>query len=305
MSSYPGYPDNRLIVGGVDLTSTYRMVLIDGYTLSPPEPKFHRVDIPGGNGVIDLTESLTGDVLFSTRSQDFTFKIIFPEEFEKVKTQVSNFLHGKAFDYKITMDPLYTYHGRFSIQSYSHEPFPQGQLGEIVIHIDADPYKRLETKTYVLDAPGGKWFELPSGRKPVRPVIETNYATRVFWEGRSFHFGPGTYRLNDVLFTSGINRIYFNTFEIFNTHWADLMQDGSNQMTWDEAHQYSWDELQRIGIGTSQLSTTSWDELSDKRWDDFTENDVHWNDFWKNEFIDKGENQSPTRVYIQYDWEDL
>lgn len=304
MSSYPGYPDNRLIVGGVDLTTTYRMVLIDGYVLSPPEPKTYMVDIPGGNGVIDLTDSLTGDVLFSTRHQEFTFKLMFPEDFEKVKTQVSNFLHGKEFDYKITMDPAYTYHGRFSITSYSHEMYDEGKLGEIVISITAEPYKMLETKTYVLDAPGGRWFTFLSGRKPVRPIIETNYPTLIRWKDKVVELGIGTYRLNDVLFTEGSNLIYINTYKVYDTRWENLMKDGSNESTWNDVSDLTWDELQRIRIGASELSATLWDDLSGKRWDDLTNNNVHWNDFWKNEILGN-ENQSKTKAYLQYDWGDL
>ncbi len=65
MSTYPDLPNNRLIVNGVDLSVTYQMVLLDGYTLEPPEPKTYTVDIPGGNGIIDLTEALTNDVVYN------------------------------------------------------------------------------------------------------------------------------------------------------------------------------------------------------------------------------------------------
>ena len=58
--SYPDLPNNRLIVNGVDLSIRFQMVLLDGYTLEPPEPKTYTVDIPGGNGVIDLTRLLPG-----------------------------------------------------------------------------------------------------------------------------------------------------------------------------------------------------------------------------------------------------
>ena len=106
--SYPDLPNNRLIVNGVDLSIRFQMVLLDGYTLEPPEPKTYTVDIPGGNGVIDLTEALTGDVAYKNRKQEFTFAVIDVKNFEKVKTEVSNFLHGRAFDYTMTMDPGYT-----------------------------------------------------------------------------------------------------------------------------------------------------------------------------------------------------
>ena len=140
--SYPDYPNNRLIVDGVDLSVRFQMILLDGYTLSPPEPKTYTVDIPGGDGGIDLTSAMTGDVAYSNRSQSFTFMVVDPDSFERVKTDVSNFLHGKSFDYQMTMDPGYTYHGRFSVTEYSHAVYAYpGLVGVFTISVDAEPYQ--------------------------------------------------------------------------------------------------------------------------------------------------------------------
>ena len=126
---YPNYPKNRLIVGGVDLSERFKMVLLDGYTLTPPSPKTYIVDIPGGNGKLDLTESLFGDVTYDNRKLEFTFAIIGTENFEAVKTEITNFLHGKMLYFQMTMDPGYTYHGRFTISSYEHGMYDIGKVG--------------------------------------------------------------------------------------------------------------------------------------------------------------------------------
>ena len=55
--SYPNYPENRLIVGGVDLSVRYQLILLDGYTLYTPKSKTYTVDIPDGDGSIDLTQA--------------------------------------------------------------------------------------------------------------------------------------------------------------------------------------------------------------------------------------------------------
>ena len=36
--------------------------------INPPEPKFNTVDIPGANGSIDLTEVVSGDVVYQNRT---------------------------------------------------------------------------------------------------------------------------------------------------------------------------------------------------------------------------------------------
>ena len=296
--SYPDYPNNRLIVDGVDLSVRFQMILLDGYTLSPPEPKTYTVDIPGGDGVIDLTSALTGDVAYSNRSQSFTFMVVDPDSFERVKTDVSNFLHGKSFDYQMTMDPGYTYHGRFSVTEYSHAVYAYpGLVGVFAVAIDADPYKSKGLQTYQLNATGGKMFRLESGRKPVHPVIECTQPCRVRWKDGVTVVPVGTYRLNDVLFTQGFNEIYINSRELFNTSWADLGSDGIYAMTWDSASSYRWDDIQRMDGNImdvprqwSEISGLRWEELADKAWADI--------DFRTEEAPD-------TSVYLSYDWKDL
>lgn len=296
--SYPDYPNNRLIVDGVDLSVRFQMILLDGYTLSPPEPKTYTVDIPGGDGVIDLTSALTGDVAYSNRSQEFTFMVVDPDSFERVKTDVSNFLHGKSFDYQMTMDPGYTYHGRFSVTEYSHAVYAYpGLVGVFAVSIDADPYKSKGLQTYQLNATGGKMFRLESGRKPVHPVIECTQPCRVRWKDVVTVVPVGTYRLNDVLFTQGFNEIYINSRELFNTSWADLGSDGIYAMTWDSASSYRWDDIQRMDGNImdvprqwSEISGLRWEELADKAWADI--------DFRTEEAPD-------TSVYLSYDWKDL
>ena len=298
MSNYPELPDNRLIVNGVDLSMTYRMVLEDGYTLNPPEPKTYTVDIPGGNGVIDLTEALTGDVSYKNRKQEFTFYLIDVEDFEKVKTQVSNFLHGRAFDYQMTMDPGYTYHGRFTIDSYKHSTYNSGTLGVIKIKIEANPFKIKEKSTYKLNATGGNLFRFESGRRPVHPTIECAQVCYITFKGNEFTVPAGTYVLNDVLFESGWNEMYINSYKLWYVNWDEVGENGAHQMTWDQAKQYRWDSIHRLGSEEAMNAPRSWDDIFDKRWEELS--DKRWSE------LDYRRSDVPdTTVYLQYTREDL
>ena len=296
--SYPDYPNNRLIVDGVDLTVRFQMILLDGYTLSPPEPKTYTVDIPGGDGVIDLTQSLTGDVAYKNRQQEFSFMVVDPDSFERVKTEVSNFLHGKAFDYQITMDPGYTYHGRFTVTEYSHALYAYpGLVGAFTVSVDADPYKSKGLQTYSLNATGGVMFRLESGRKTVHPVIECAQPCKVRWNDIITQVPVGTYRLNDVVFTEGYNEIYINSWEFFNVTWSEVDQGGPHQMTWGEAAKYRWDDIQRLD-GDIMDIPQKWEDISEFRWSDLV--DKRWSD------IDlRNESVPDTTVYLSYEWKDL
>lgn len=303
MATYPDLPDNRLIVGGIDLSVRYRMVLLDGYELNPPEPKTYTVDIPGGNGVIDLTEALTGDVVYNNREQKFTFVVIDVEDFEKVKTEVSNFLHGKEFDYTMTMDPGYTYHGRFSVESYSHSAYSNGILGNIVIKVSANPYKLKTSPVYKLNAYNGKLYSLESGRRPINPIIEVKTPTRVTFDGKTSTVPVGTHRLNDVLFKMGQNNIYINTKNDYTTRWGDLAENEKNAMIWDAAKAYTWDEISHLNFDKTKIPQ-SWNDLSPKTWADIA--DKRWVDL--NYAPDDGDafvSDNLYVAYLKYDWEDL
>lgn len=296
--SYPDYPNNRLIVDGVDLTVTYQMILLDGHKLSPPEPKTYTVDIPGGDGVIDLTSALTGDVAYNNREQTFTFMVVDPESFEATKTKVSNFLHGREFDYEMTMDPGYTYHGRFTVESYSHALYAYpGLVGVFTVKVSAEPYKSKGLQTYELNATGGQMFRLESGRKPVHPVIECTQPCKVRWKNTLIQVPAGTFRLNDVLFTEGYNEIYINSWEFFNVTWGEVDQGGTHQMTWVEAAKYRWDDIQRLE-GDIMDIPRKWEDISEFRWSDLV--DKRWSD------IDlRNESVPDTKVYLSYEWKDL
>ena len=296
--SYPDYPQNRLIVDGVDLTVRFQMILLDGYTLSPPEPKTYTVDIPGGDGVIDLTQSLTGDVAYKNRQQEFTFAVINPDSFERVKTEVSNFLHGKEFDYQISMDPGYTYHGRFSVKEHSHALYSYpGLVGTFSIDIDAEPYKLKKHMSFKLNATGGKMFTLESGRKPVHPVMECSQPCRVRWKNAIVNVPAGTYRLNDVFFNYGQNNIYINSWRLYNITWYELGESQTHQMTWEEAKKYRWDDLQRLEGDVYDVPRT-WRDISNVRWSDLANKAWHDVNY-------KAANAPENTVYLTYDWKDL
>ena len=228
---YPNYPNNRLIVNGVDLTEKFKMVLVDGYTLSPPSPKTYTVDIPGGNGKLDLTEALIGDIVYGNRKQEFIFYAINTENFEKLKTEVSNFLHGQAFYYQMTMDPEYTYHGRFTVSSYSHSKYTVGVVGTIKIKIEADPFKFKKAQIVKVNAVGGQVLNLKSGRMSVRPMIETDGFTKIIYNNKLETLSQGTWDINDFILTEGDNEVYVNSFDIRNLKWKELKTD---KITWGD-----------------------------------------------------------------------
>lgn len=289
------YPNNRLIVNGVDLTQKFQMILADGYTLTPPSIKTYTVDIPGGHGKLDLTEALFGDVAYNNRKQEFIFYLINVKDFEKAKTDISTMLHGKYFEYKMTMDPEYTYKGRFTIDSYSHTAFSSGNLGEIKISIDADPFKYKKDRVFVISAIGGETYSFESGRKRVLPSIETDGLLKVIYNGKLFTLPKGTWKLNELVFNSGQNEVYFNSFDVRNLTWGQL-RDTTNWGQFKEKKLYEW--YKSNGDGTYVFTT--WDSLDPRHsWE------YYRGKAWKDIVYMWDKVKDVSDSYIKYEWGDL
>lgn len=293
MAMWPRLPNSRVVVGGVDISVRFQIALQDGYELDPPEPKTYTVDVPGGNGVIDLTEALTGDVAYKNRHMVFDFICVFPDNFEEVKTAVSNFMHGRAFDFTLSWDPGYTYHGRFTVSAYSHTSVSGGKIGDIKVEVDANPYKLKERGVYRLNATGGHTFRLLSGRRPVRPVIECSEPCTVAWAGEEEIVPAGTYRLNDVLFREGLNEIYINSRHVWFVTWDDL----AGAHTWDSLAATTWDHAQLLG-GDVTDAPRCWDDAGGLTWESVSEKTWLQMNFGRQELPE-------CDVYLKYDWEDL
>lgn len=294
--------DHRLIVGGVDVCERFGLVMLDSSTFEPPEPKTYTVDIPGGNGVIDLTEALTGDVAYKQRNQTMEFACEDGGNWMERLRGVYSMLHGRALDYELSFDPGYTYHGRFSVSSESYVGVWGRSVGHVVVKVAADPYKRKQTCSYRLNATGGRSFNFWGGRRPVHPTIECAGACRVEWKGKSINVPAGSYVLREVVFTEGVNELFVESGVLTAVTWADLDEGGSNASTWAALANYRWSDLQRIAEDAvadtycwANLSMYRWCDLAEKKWDELN---------FRSAAAAAGElEDSP--VYLQYEWEDL
>lgn len=108
------------------------------------------VEIPGRNGVIDLTTFLTGSPTFGNRKGSWEFYIVNKfylysdpafiknvsnwESWSKAVREISGYCHGKVMSVTLEDDPDYSYKGRLEV-SYS----PQSDYSTITINYDFDP----------------------------------------------------------------------------------------------------------------------------------------------------------------------
>ena len=94
-------------------------LLLAPFVPTPATPKTTYIDIPGGDGSIDLTEA-HGDIKYNDREFTFTFTVnpLDLTTFDKKITQVSNALNGRQFKITLDRDSNYYWEGRCSVDQY-------------------------------------------------------------------------------------------------------------------------------------------------------------------------------------------
>lgn len=106
---------------------------------SPPGVKTQYVNIPGGNGQIDLTESLTGYPLYENRTGTFEFYVENGHKLWNILySEIMNFLHGKYLTAYLEDEPDYIYIGRFDVNEWKSDKW----WSVITINYDVYPYKK-------------------------------------------------------------------------------------------------------------------------------------------------------------------
>lgn len=97
------------------------------------------VDIPGRrDGPIDMSEYLTGGIVYGARSGSFQF-MLHPDfgHWEELRLEIIEYLHGKKMKMCLSDEPDYYYEGRFSIS----EARSEATCTTITISYAVGPYK--------------------------------------------------------------------------------------------------------------------------------------------------------------------
>ncbi len=105
---------------------------------SPPEVKTKYIEVPGGNGRLDLSETLTKYPVYDNRKGSFTFRVMNGYgEWADRYSEIMGYLHGQAMRAVLEDDRAWFYQGRFSVDGWNSGD----TWSEIVIGYDVNPFK--------------------------------------------------------------------------------------------------------------------------------------------------------------------
>ena len=126
---------------------TYHLVPSSRPVVNPPDVKTNYVDIPGIDGPLDLTESLTGIPMYENRKGSWDFVVANDyEPWTTIYHKLMNDLHGRKWLVSLQDEPMYYYKGRLSVNEWKSER----NWSKITLDYNFEPYK----------------YELNSGNEP-------------------------------------------------------------------------------------------------------------------------------------------
>lgn len=162
---------------------------------NPPEVKTNYLEIPGSDGVLDLTAALTGSPNYSNRIGSFEFIVDNGhKEWFEIYSEISNYLHGQVMKAILEDSPDYYYEGRFSVKEWKSDP----THSLITIDYNVDTYKR-KTALTVVSQTGNGVVNLSNLKMPVTPRITTTAETNLTWLGNTVSLNSGANQLVPAL----------------------------------------------------------------------------------------------------------
>ena len=172
-----------------------------------PTPKTNYVDIPGGDGSLDLSEVVAGEIKYNDYVIPFEFHVIDENlDWDSKVSEIANCLNGRKKNIIISSDSDYYYVGvRCEVNEFSSNK----RLGNITINCRVKPYKlkRIES-TYSIDLGSTKTtkeIRINNDRMTTVPTIICSDNVNVTFIENTYSLNAGTHKILDILFKEGLN----------------------------------------------------------------------------------------------------
>ena len=182
-------------------------LILASKTIGTPSPKTETIDIPGGDGVLDLTEFF-GETKYGNRNLSFEFSsMVISSEFMSQFSTVQNALHGKKMKIILDDDPGWQYTGRISVSEWKADR----NIGKLVVDCDCEPYKYQISPTVLTKSiSGSQTITLTNTRKRVVPEVKVTSGsglTVTFGSGSVWTLSSGSYLLPEMELVQGNNLV--------------------------------------------------------------------------------------------------
>ena len=131
------------LANAINTLTDWYIVPLGRPVINPPMQKKQTVDIPGANGMLDLSNSLTHYPVFENRTGELQFAVlndIPATSWITTYTKILKFLQGNPVKMIMEDDPKYFYEGDVWVSNWDSRN--DGTWSEITFGYDFQPYRR-------------------------------------------------------------------------------------------------------------------------------------------------------------------
>lgn len=197
-----------VIIDGVNLTTEYGLEWYDVLNDSPA-PVTSYCEIPGRNGSIDLTETVSGSVTYSDRN----LRLFFikddrsPASWASTCSELYARFHGRRLKIILGNDPEFFYIGRLSCQGAKSTYVSSSY--EISAKCEPFKYKKALSIKVCAASSAGAQHSFLNLFAPCKPYFETSSEISVQQGGRVYGIPAGGVTIPEIAFGPGNNTLKF------------------------------------------------------------------------------------------------
>lgn len=218
---------HSITIGSRNTWDDWHLIPSSRPLFNPPTVKTNTVDIPGGDGVLDLSTALAGRPTYNNRTGSWTFYVENGfKDWSVLYSEIMVYLHGQTFKAFLEDDPGYYYEGRFSVNAWKSDK----DYSQITIDYDVGPYKKDSSVV------GSEWlwdtFNFETGvirnyknlvvnntlsvvvigdmMENVPVIICSDSGMSVEYDGTSYSLSKGSNTVSEIVLHQGENTLVFS-----------------------------------------------------------------------------------------------
>lgn len=182
-------------------------LVLESKDLGSPSVQINTVEIPGRNGLLDISQAITGEPTYNNRNQTYKFVGNGSRELVLNLIDVMMRYHGQYITIVVDDYLDYYFEGRVEVTYTDKYNYVEFEL-----KVDAQPFRyALEPTSVSYTAIDSQEVILNNSGVTVIPKIVTDAETTIIYDNVSYQLSAGTYEPEDLALRRGDNAYTITT----------------------------------------------------------------------------------------------
>lgn len=172
--------------------------------IAAPEVQTSYASVPGGDGYLDLSTALDGEIHYKGREIKLSFETsrrFAGKNWPELLAQFYELVHGQSLKLCFDEDPDWYYTGRGTATDFTRS----GEKLTLKASVYCQPYKIRKTVSSAASTltTADKVLTLINQGRKVTPTVEVTAETKITWQGSSIALSAGTHTVASIRIPTG------------------------------------------------------------------------------------------------------